>query len=458
MPIVSIKNPDILDEEKTYLTSEITSGTTINVADYSGFSDNDYLVLGTYGKEKSEIVQINDSSIDSSIQLENAVNYSHPANTKVTVIPWNEFSLESASSETGTFAVHGTGVLQVDGEFTYYTSSSATTTWYKVRYYNRNDNSYSDYSDAIQAVGLKANSRGRLKEMAKSLFGDKNNKWVEEDQWDDLFYQVENEVYNYRKKWSFLQASTAFALTIGRHEEDLSSKVSDIIAPEKQYFESIRVSDGDLLIYNDIKEFDELMEGAQWTTLDAAITSSSTTALLLDGDLLDTSGSAWIEGSGIDIGGNTANVLTLGNTSATKNAGDEIWMEDELDEPTDYTIFKGMLKLNPCPDSAYIVHCNYYKKGTPMDEDNEVSQIPRPTSLLLNGVLSYAYAIKGDEAMSGSKRTEFMNELKERSYAERLGQKQALTPSEEEGYREWQDYVDFDKGMLKRIRDRYRTS
>lgn len=459
MPIVSIKNPSIEDEERTYLSAEITSGTTINVADYSGFSDDDYLILGTYGKEKSELVQINDASIDSSIVLENAVKYSHPANTRVITIPFNEYSLERATSESGTFSVVATAVLQVDDEYTYYNDTAgSSTSWYKVRYYNRQDTNYSSYSDAMQATGFKANSRGRLKEMAKSLFGDRTGKWVEEDQWDDLFYQVENEVYNFRKKWAFLQTGTAFALTIGRHEEDLATKVSDIVAPEKKYVESIRISDGDLLTYKDRKDFDELMEGAQYTTLDGAITSSNTTATLLDGDLLDTSGSAYIEGSLMGITGNTANLISFDGTASAKNDGDEIWMKSELDEPQDYTIWGGMLKFNPCADTAYICHITYNKKGTPMSEDNAVSEIPRPTSLLLNGVLAYAYAIKVDEKMYKEKRAEFLNELKKRSYAERLGQKQSLTPSDETGYREGVDYVDFDKGYLKEIKNKYRSS
>ena len=47
-------------------------------------------------------------------------------------------------------------------------------------------------------------------------------------------------------------------------------------------------------------------------------------------------------------------------------------------------------------------------------------------------------------------------ELKELGYQERTGQKEQLVPAGwKDGYREWQDWIDTDKGTLKYIRNRY---
>ena len=88
-----------------------------------------------------------------------------------------------------------------------------------------------------------------------------------------------------------------------------------------------------------------------------------------------------------------------------------------------------------------------------MDEDNDVSTIPWAASLLVNGVLSLCYAAKIDNAMYERKRAEFLDELRERSYAERLGQTQSLTPKDGlPSIRDW------DKGDLKEIKDEYRSN
>ncbi len=461
MPNVPIKNPDLSSEEHSYLTLAGTASTTnITVADYEGFSDNDYLVIGPYGKERTEILKIDDASIDATITLDSSYYpaYAHPANTVVTKTPWNIYSLESGSTETGSFSVLGTAELEVDDEYSYYNDTSGTSTdWYKVRFYNSETATYSDYSDAVQAIGYKANSRGRLKEMVKSLFGDKYGKWVDDSDLDNFFYQVENEVFNYRKRWSFLQAETTFDLLPGKHSYDLSTYISDIKAPEKKYLENVWIGDNDPLVYQDRKEFDQLMEGAQYTTMRVALTGADTTAYVIDGTRLDTSGSAYIEGDLIEFTGLSGTVMSGVTGGTIHSVGEEIWMKAELDLPSDYAVWAGNLKMNPCADTAYVCNVVYYKGGVEMSEDNAVSEIPWATSLLLNGVLSYCYQTKEDEAGAQRKRAEFENELRERSFAERLGQKQSLVPSEREGYIRDLDYTDFDKGGLKWIRDRYRT-
>lgn len=181
MPMVPIRNPDISSEEKTYLTAAVSAAAaSISVADYEGFSDDDYLVLGPYGKEQTEIAQINDASIDASITLETGDPvYAHPAYTQVTRIPWNQVEISSSSTETGTYSVLATTALEVDDEYTYYNDTAgSSTTWYKVRFKNSTSSTYSGYSDPVQATGYKANSRGRMKNLVMSLFGDSNTIFI----------------------------------------------------------------------------------------------------------------------------------------------------------------------------------------------------------------------------------------------------------------------------------------
>ena len=460
-----IKNPDISGEEHTYLTVACAaSASSITIADFSGFSDNDYLVLGIYGKEKAEIVLVDDAAIDATISLDatDVLAYAHPVNTKITVIPFNQVEISSATTETGTYSVLTTIDLQVDSEYTTYDdSAAASTTWYKVRFKNSSvvTPTYSEYSDPVQATGFKANSRGRLKSAVRSLFGDKYGKWVGEDDLNNFFYQVETEVFDYRRKWSFLQTEGTFALTAGVHKYALATQLSDIKAPTKNYIENIWIHDNAPFTYKDRKEFDALLEGAKWTTLSAAIVTDATIAYLTDGDKLDDSGTCYMEGDDIaytDITDNTM-TATAGEVDADHASGTEVWQDTELDEPAFFTIWGGDLFVSTCPDDSYVCSVNYYKAGTPMAEDNDVSEIPASSNLLIQGVLAYCYQAKEDSTLYKEKRAEFLNGLREYSSRERLGQTQALTPSDEEGYVKDVDYRDWDRGMLKEIKNEYRT-
>lgn len=459
-----VKNPDLLGEEKTYLTAGcLASASSITVADYEGFSDNDYLVLGDYGKEKTEIVQIDDVSIDATISLDatDRPAYPHSANTQVTRIPWNQVDIYSAITEATCLALTGTDIplattnLEVDDEYTYYNDTTATSaTWYKVRFKNSTATTYSDFSDPVQATGYKVNSRGRLKEVVRSLFGDKYEKWVDATDLDNFFYQVETEVFDFRKKWSFLQTEGIFTLTAGVHKYDLATQLTNIKAPTKDYIENIWIGDNDPLDYKDRKEFDETLEGAQWTTLSATILTNAVVVPLTDGTKLNDTGTCYIEGDDIiytDITGNTM-TAGAGEVDAGHALGSEVWQSTELDEPADYTIWGGNIFIGSCPDDSYVCSANYYRKGTPMAEDNDISEIPASSNLLIQGVLALCYATKGDQDMYKLKRVEFESALREKNYQERLGQSQFLQPKEEiSSPRDW------DKGNLYEVKNKYKT-
>lgn len=460
-----IQNPDISAEEQTYLTASVAaSASSISVADYSGFSDDDYLVLGPYGKEKAEIVLVDDAAIDASISLDSGDEpaYAHPSNTRVSRIAYNQLKIWSATTEaaclakTTASAVLVTLDLQVDDEYTPYDDTAGDSdTWYKFAFYNVAGTAYSDFSDVVQATGYKVNSRGRLKSIVRSLFGDKHEKWVNDTDMDNFFYQVETEVFDFRKKWSFNQTEGTFSLTAGVHKYDLATQLSDIKAPIKNYLENIWIHDNVPLVYKDRKEFDALLQGAQWTTLSAAISAADTTVYLTDGDKLNDSGTCYMEGEDIDYTDITTNTMTAGAGEVDDDhaSGTEVWQDTELDEPAYYTIWGGNLFISACPDETYVVSANYYKKGTPMNSDNDISEIPASTNLLVQGVLAMCFQAKGDNTLYKEKRAEFMNALQEMNYRERLGQKQSLTPSDKEI-----QTIDWDKGHLYEIKDAYRTS
>lgn len=188
---IRINHPDISGNEKTYLTTANTaSATTLTVQNIEGFSVGQYLVLGKIGEEKTEIVRIHASTAPtgSTITLVSGASFAHPVNTPVTFIPFNQVALYSASTKTGTYSIVGSATsLEVDQDYTEISDSSgSSTTWYKTRYYNSSDVTYSSYSDVVQGSGYTDNSLKKIIEKASAQTNDRKHKIFSEDEKIDI--------------------------------------------------------------------------------------------------------------------------------------------------------------------------------------------------------------------------------------------------------------------------------
>jgi len=462
--IVPCKNPDLSNQESTYVTSAVSSGdSSLTVADYEGFADNDYLILGAYGKEKSEMVQVDDASIDSTIDLDASDQpaYGHPAYTKITKSPWDQIKFWRAASEsaandlTTSDTPLGTEDIETDSEYTYYSDTSgSSTSWYRTAFYNSTTSTYSSMSDPIQATGYKTNSRGRMKDMVLSLFGDKNNKWVSETDLDNFFYHVENTIFDFRKRWTFEQEYGTYDLEIGTTKYALDTIASDIKETQKKYVKQVWIENNDPLIYLDRKEMNAQKEGGNWTTVATAVTAGDTTMVVDDVNTLDESGTLLCGGED-DItytatteSTNTITGIDASDITSAKEVGDEVWQSTEGGEAERYTIYEGNLEIDVPPDETYTLHIDYIKKPSFMDSDGDVSVIPF-TNLIVTGVLALCYKAKADDKNYTETWNEFLKTLERKSMDERSGQKQSLVPSSREKYVKGRDYVDFEDSKLK---------
>ena len=96
---VYIKNPELTEYSTTYLSGDESVGqTTLSVISSSGFTTNDYVILGNWGDETAEIRKISGTGTGT-ISID-ATTFTHTRGTVITYIPYNQIVI-SRSTDGG---------------------------------------------------------------------------------------------------------------------------------------------------------------------------------------------------------------------------------------------------------------------------------------------------------------------------------------------------------------------
>lgn len=177
--LVTFNNPSIEGNQSTSLTQSVSaSGTTIYVEDTSGFSANDYVVVGVLGAEKTEIKKLSTVASTTSFTI-GAVSHDHPQGTPISLIYFNKIDIQYKTSAAGVAtSISGMPIsLQVDRDGTLYNhTSGAPTYYYRARFFNEYTSQYSDWSSWFLASGPTRNTALYMTQQASKLARDPNNK------------------------------------------------------------------------------------------------------------------------------------------------------------------------------------------------------------------------------------------------------------------------------------------
>ena len=186
--IITVKNDQTEVSPKTLLAANLAaSGTTIYVKGINGFSDNWNVQIGKTGEERTQIIEISGDPSGSAINLAGTIKDTHPIDTPVYCLKYNQIIFKrstSGTAGTATAMTDGTTGIQADSEITQFDDSSGSAGYgYKVSYYSTGLASESSESDWITTGGHDfyslAKIRGRAKNKALNVtFTD--NQW---DEW-----------------------------------------------------------------------------------------------------------------------------------------------------------------------------------------------------------------------------------------------------------------------------------
>jgi hypothetical protein len=226
--LVSFKNPDISQNQKTYLSAGYDPATTsVDVESTAGFAVDDYIVVGKMGAEKTELRKISAITDDNTLGID-ALDYSHAHGTEITLMYFNQIDIQYKTSSAGSATpISGMPVaLQVDRLDTQYNhETGATTYYYRARFYNSTGAVYSDWSVWFPAAGLSRRSLDSMIKLAYKLAHDTEQRVFDRDEVIQLLNDGQDDVESRRKHWFFtlVRDMTSLTTTAGSRQVTLPS-------------------------------------------------------------------------------------------------------------------------------------------------------------------------------------------------------------------------------------------
>lgn len=355
--IIRINNKDLLeDSDYSSLSSSATAAAgTISVYSITSFSSNDCLLIGEFGQEGSEIVFVSGDPSGTTVTLASNLVKSHPKDTKVYIIPYNQIKLYTASTATGDKTLLTTVSADAEKEETTYQDKTITSGYVFARWYNSTENTYSDYSDPIPYTGWGSNTVGyainwAMKELKKEI--------SENLTFDMLIDEVNSCLRWIRgslKKWSNVQEYdyTVDQMNRGEYKWALPSTYYD--KNSNRSCLGLRVGDK-VIDYIDWTEFKEKMEDVHHTTIATAAVTGATSLVLTSAADFDSTGTVNVYSGNtlyeIDYTAITGNTLTCTALTADLAAGLDVWQGESEDTPNYFTIADGYLYLWPLTNST----------------------------------------------------------------------------------------------------------
>ena len=129
------------DAQITYLTAATVGGTTstLTVISNKEFDENQVILIGEFGDEGAEIVKTHATTAmsgDTDIILTTAVEFSHPIDTPVYLVDYNQIKFAHSSTATGTKTVLGTEDVEADATQTTHRDETKDSGFYFTKYFN----------------------------------------------------------------------------------------------------------------------------------------------------------------------------------------------------------------------------------------------------------------------------------------------------------------------------------
>ena len=342
--IVTIKNPDVSQNIKTFLSTEYTSGTTLNVDSSTSFVDTQYILVGEPGLENSEITSLTATPPTNTTMTVGTLKFSHPRGTPIYYISWDKYTLDYYVSGAWTTYVSMPSALTYDAQNTEYRDASATSAYsWRYRYYSTENSAYSDYSDTITATGWPKKSVGYMVREVRKIVNDPDGKTLSDEQIIRYLNKAQDKIFALFGRWWFLY-KTGTAI--------------DTVASTKTY---------DLP-----SDF-----GRMHTVLFNYAPSDGTSDITYNLRYLPT--------------------VEFDYESRNNDASDSDEIKYYTIVPGDSDNAAGYLKIWPKPETAgFDIIPRYYKTFTDLDSFADETDIPIP-SILEDYAMAEVYKIRGDE-------------------------------------------------------------
>jgi len=389
-----IYQPD-LDSEFTFLNTDYASGVaSFSVDNGLKFSASDYLIFGSVGANKTEVLLVSGAPTATTIATTSNSSFAHSRGEKIQFIPYNQIEIYRSTDGT-TYALLTTQDIRVDSTETYYNDVDGLQTYYyKIRFKNSTTSKYSSYSDAIIATGFLDNSAGNVIRKALIQLGESvDSEVITKEFLFEALNEGRREIdehvgiirWPFRTKFDYdagnvIPGTYTFTLpTDLRYPSTNENILSLRIGRNKTPLDCV-----------DKQVLNSYYESVAHTTLNGAVLTGDVTITLTSSGDFDESGSIQIAGQAvnedideIDYTSNNevTNVISgvTGIRTAGHATGTDVWQNAQFGLPNCYTVDNGQVIFNYPFDDDYSgenIWLDYYKTITDINSDSDLLDEP----------------------------------------------------------------------------------
>lgn len=249
----------------SYLGNNYASGVSSFVlTNVNRFAAADYILLGEFGSEESEILKISTVTAATRTIVTTANSkYAHAQDTKITVLKYNQIKFYRDTVSTGATAVLlATQDIDADSEYTNYYDTTNTTGYGFFSFYNETTTDLTTFSNPIPYTDFTLYSAKKIFDSFFSLLNMQEKNLITDS---DAFLWL-NEAYNRTVNalnlvnTSYMATSVNITTTSGTAEYALESDFSDVI--------SLTDSDGDAVEKVDMNQVAEYRDGDKLSSSD----------------------------------------------------------------------------------------------------------------------------------------------------------------------------------------------
>lgn len=219
----------ILDQPATIATATIAAaGTTLTVKNNGGFAQNDFILLGKIGEEKTEIKRIT-AAVTAGTSLTIAgVTFAHDIDTPVYKIDYDQVAFYNSATTTapavGSYITNGRIALDPTQDYTYFEDTVNTTGYGFTRFYDATAASYSVVSIAVPYTGYTKRMLRYMRNRIRRLINEPTDELIKDDEIDEEINTAQEE-FAHLRLWSVLEDTKSFSTVANQYEYSLASDV-----------------------------------------------------------------------------------------------------------------------------------------------------------------------------------------------------------------------------------------
>lgn len=407
-------NPDLLLDVSTLeLQKDGTSGdATLTVVSILGVSVGDYIMIGEFGSETSEIQRVHTSTVPTgnTITLAGTLTYDHSRGIIMYIIDRNQVEFSRATTLAGSKSVLATVDIAADQIFTIHEDTANTTGFGFYRWSNEADAAFSNYSESTPYAGYSQQSLKSIFDSALSSVALVDEKGLPE--FTDIITRAlgviavndcQQEMKEMKRRWSYLTDFDVVIseLSTGQDEYALPSTIAS--EEGANAILSARVGSKRDMKFIDKRQLDVRRTDVNKTTLGVAITSTGDTSVTLtDSSDFLASGTMVVvddDNAGTDSIPYTANdkatniVSGATDIAETHANGALTWQGVTFAEPRAFTAFEGNIVLDPPPKAAFDnvnLYIDMYTKAVVVNDLADEAKFP---ASVVKPYVAYKFAL-----------------------------------------------------------------